>query len=124
MLFLGGLAGLVWLFVVDPSDVGGVPGCPFHAATGLYCPGCGTLRCLHTLLHGDVATAVGYNALTVLLLPFLLIAWLSAGTVALDRRGEVDVKLQGRTIRGIAIAAFVFWVIRNLPWAPFSWLAP
>ena len=33
--------------------------CLFYALTDLYCPGCGTLRGLHELLHGRIGIAHG-----------------------------------------------------------------
>lgn len=43
------------------------PRCFFNAATGLYCPGCGTLRALTALGELDFRTAFMYN-------PFLFLA--------------------------------------------------
>jgi len=37
------------------------PRCVFHAVTGLLCPGCGTTRALHQLLHGHVVAAFQLN---------------------------------------------------------------
>src|SRR6059036_265584 len=63
------------LFCFDPSHYPFYPLCFFHKATGLLCPGCGSLRALHQLLHGNLAVAFRFNALLVLSLP--LAAWLS-----------------------------------------------
>ena len=40
------------------TSPGHYPTCPFLAITGWYCPGCGSLRAVHDLLHGDLAGAV------------------------------------------------------------------
>ena len=40
----------------DPSD-GGAPVCAFKYLTGYDCPGCGSQRAFHALLHGRVAEA-------------------------------------------------------------------
>jgi len=40
-----------------------VPGCPFHALTGVPCPGCGTTRAVLALARGDVTGAFGWNPL-------------------------------------------------------------
>ena len=67
-----GLAGIAFLYLPSIPGIRGIfPACPFLSLTGCYCPGCGTLRALHTLLRGDVAGAIGYNVLTVLSLPFI-----------------------------------------------------
>ncbi|MCM1109265.1 MAG: DUF2752 domain-containing protein [Clostridium sp.] len=41
--------------------------------TGLQCPGCGSQRAVHSLLHADLRAAWGYNALLVAFLPFVLL---------------------------------------------------
>lgn len=45
--------------------------CPFHAITGLRCPGCGSQRALHALLHGDLSTTFKMNALWILAIPVM-----------------------------------------------------
>jgi len=42
------------------------PACPFRAITGIPCPTCGTTHAAVALLHGDVATALAANPLTML----------------------------------------------------------
>ena len=52
--WLGGVAvALATLATVDPNQPGHYPTCPFLATTGFYCPGCGALRAVHDLLHGE-----------------------------------------------------------------------
>jgi Protein of unknown function (DUF2752) len=53
---------------VDPNVPGRYPRCPFLSLTGLPCPGCGSLRALHDLVHGDLPSALGHNALFVVAL--------------------------------------------------------
>jgi hypothetical protein len=61
-----GLAVATVLFFCDPAQVPIYPVCLFHRVTGLDCPGCGSLRALHELLHGNLAAAVHFNAFLVL----------------------------------------------------------
>lgn len=58
-------AGLVVLFLFDPSTHGFYPGCFFRLVTGLDCPGCGSTRALYHLLHGHVRESLHYNAMLV-----------------------------------------------------------
>ncbi len=108
------VAGAVTVAFVDPNEAGHYPTCPVLAVTGLWCPGCGTLRAVHALTRGDVATAVDLNALTVLLLPVLVLAWVGWLAVRLGRR---PAPLRVPTWAGttIAVAVPAFWVLRNLP---------
>lgn len=108
------------LLAFDPNEPGHYPTCPFLATTGLHCPGCGTLRAVHALLHGDVGRAVDLNLVTVVMLPVLGWAW-SRWTVA-RRRGDPAPAPPAWFGYVVAGALTVFWVARNLP--PFAWLAP
>ncbi|MEJ2068687.1 MAG: DUF2752 domain-containing protein, partial [Deltaproteobacteria bacterium] len=46
------ISGIVILYFFKPGQSPIYPPCPFHLITGLYCPGCGSLRALHALFHG------------------------------------------------------------------------
>ncbi|ETK36508.1 DUF2752 domain-containing protein [Microbispora corallina] len=115
-------AAFVYVGVVDPNRPGHYPTCPFLFLTGLYCPGCGTLRAMHALGHADVAGALGFNPLAVATVPFLLFWW---GRWALR-------SWQGRPARtslahpaylwGLLAIVIVFWVARNTSYGHF--LAP
>src|SRR5438270_4211793 len=69
------LAGAASLLYCVPPVLGGIyPACLFHALTGLHCPGCGSTRCLHALLHGDLRQAAAWNVLLLLALPYFVCA--------------------------------------------------
>src|SRR5262245_65928456 len=65
--------GTVILFSFDPARYNFYPRCFVRAVTGLNCPGCGSLRAIHQLLHGHVLVAARLNLLLVLSLPG--VAW-------------------------------------------------
>ena len=123
----GGLAlaaAGVWLLRhFDPNMPGNpFPPCMFYSATGWFCPGCGITRCLHALVHGDLAHAFSMNPLLLALLPFapLLAGW------HLGWRPHWLQRLTGVAARPLPWLALVlvYWVARNLPWYPFTLLAP
>jgi hypothetical protein len=55
------LAAAAVLFLFDPATAGFYPPCLFRTLFGLPCPGCGSLRALHQLLHGNLASAWALN---------------------------------------------------------------
>ena len=122
-LFVAGLAFAVAIHVWDPTATAG-PTCPFLAITGRYCPGCGTLRCLHALVHGHLGAAIDDNALTVSLLPLIVAAWASAGVAAMRGRPAREWRLPAWAGWALAGAIVTFWVLRNLSPPAFAWLAP
>src|SRR5690242_14513344 len=67
------LATAAVLYLFDPRFYSFYPTCLFHRTTGLLCPGCGSLRAVHELLHGHLRAAFHYNPLLVAGLPFLAV---------------------------------------------------
>ena len=115
-------ATLVLLARVDPSQPGHYPTCPFLFLTGMYCPGCGSLRALHDLTALDVAGAWGMNPLLVVMLPVLVAAWVG-WTVRTARGRPRSLVVPARLINAFLVLVVVFWVARNIP-ALQPWLAP
>ena len=115
--------GLWLLTLFDPNQPGSpFPGCAFRSWTGLFCPGCGATRAIHALIHADPAKALRMNALLILSLPVLplLIMRLIKPLPA-----QLDVWVRPIANLWLWLGLYVgFGVLRNLPWAPFSWLAP
>jgi hypothetical protein len=73
------VAAALYLYFVDPLTSPFAPPCLFTALFGVHCPGCGSLRALHALAHGDLMAALGFNAPLVIALPvaaLLLISFL------------------------------------------------
>jgi Protein of unknown function (DUF2752) len=114
--------GLV--YEINPSKTHYYPVCQFHALTGLNCPGCGMTRALYQLLHGHLLAALHLNALFTLALP--------CAAVVGARRWWA--RRTGRPVRALMwtpawtwlllsmIAAF--GILRNIPFYPFTLLAP
>ncbi len=114
---------IVVLYSVKPVETSIYPPCLFFSLSGLHCPGCGTTRCLHALLHGRVLQAIAYNAVILALLPFF-IYW-GAGVWCAAIRGRKS-KLRPTTW-SISLVFFIllaFWILRNVPYFPFHYLAP
>ncbi len=107
---------------VDPNQPGHYPGCPFLLVSGLYCPGCGSLRAVHDLLHANLADALARNPLAVVAIPFLLYALGAAWARALGRRPPSLTSVPAPVIWGGLVVVLAFGVLRNLP--GWSWLSP
>jgi hypothetical protein len=91
--------------------------------TGLHCPGCGALRGLYELAHGHLLTAIGMNPLVFIGLPVLI----GFHLVQKRRRQEgIFESLLARPAFAWAALAVVvlYWILRNLPFYPFTLLAP
>ncbi len=116
------LAGLIaGVCIFDPGKSSVLPPCPFHALTGWYCPGCGSTRMLHHLVHGHPLLAFAQNPFAMILMPFLLYG-LVRQLFSPDR--AVFSRIPAVWIWTLAVSTVVFAVLRNLPFVPFSYLAP
>ena len=117
-------AGLVFVRLVDPRVPGNYPTCPFLFFTGCYCPGCGTLRALASLLEGDLRVAMGYNLLAVISLPILAV--LTFGMLSENPRAFPKLNLRFPPwVAWTTLAVIVaFWGLRNIPVDPLTILAP
>jgi hypothetical protein len=106
---------LVVLFLFDPATNGFYPVCPLYQTTGLLCPGCGTLRALHQLTHGNFAAAWGFNPFVVALLPVGL--WLAIRELIRLTTGRRLPGIVTRPIFGWALLAglVLFGILRNVP---------
>ena len=123
MLLLG-TAPIILLRVFDPATSGIFPPCPIRYLTGLYCPGCGSLRAMHALLHGELARAWAMNPLMIVMLPFVTYGLVSAALLELRGNGLPEIMLPAKWIRAFCVVVVLYAVARNLPLYPFDLLAP
>ena len=122
-LVIGGLAvATLALRLRDPHEHGSWGICP-SAALGVYCPGCGGLRAVNDLTHGDLAGAASSNLAFVVALPFIVVG-LALWAIGRWRGRPLRVPMSVITpVAYVSLALLtVFTVLRNLPAG--SWLAP
>lgn len=119
---VGAVAGAAVLFSVDPSEPGHYPTCPFLALTGAYCPGCGSLRAGHALLHGDPVGALQRNPLLLAAVVALAVAWVCWGLRLLGRDAPHPTRIPAAWIWALLAGVVSYWVLRNVP--GWTWLSP
>jgi hypothetical protein len=113
-------AAATYLFLFDPAKGYGYPSCPFRALTGLQCPGCGTARSLHQLLHGHPLNAFELNPLIFLASPLLLLLLLFLTSSRFSELLKTRIQFE-RRLAWIVIAVVVgFWIFRNTSLYPFA----
>ena len=121
LIVLAASAVLLLYFFVEPKN-GNLPKCFFYELTGFYCPGCGGQRSLHALLNGHLFTAINYNLLFILFLP--LVIYFMFVFITNKKYSKSSFIYNPRFSLIVAIVVVSFWVLRNIPVKPFSWLAP
>ena len=120
LIFLG--AATV-LFFFEPGAYRFYPRCLFYQTTGLLCPGCGSLRATHQLLHGHIAAALRLNALLVTAIP--VGSWVVVRSFLRAKDNSIA-RLDLRPAwlwAGLAIT-LLFGLLRNFPFAHAIWFAP
>jgi len=117
-------AGAFVVAYFNPTTAGFFPVCPLYYLTGIHCPGCGLTRSFHALFQGDVLTALHFNALLpvyAVVFGFMLVSMI---LVAVRGRGLSWRIIPPSAMYGFLVLAAAFFVLRNLPFYPFTLLAP
>ena len=118
-ILIGAVVGLVVIvgatvyYAFDPATTP-FPRCPFLMLTGWQCPGCGSQRAIHALLHFDFVAAWRYNAMLVLSIPYLVLLLVAEW---LGRRGQGHLYrvLNSEVMIWCYFALVVgWWILRNV----------
>lgn len=114
-VLLGSIALLLILiyYNFNPSNIAIFPKCPFLLLTGFKCPGCGSQRAIHCLLHFDIIRAIKYNFLLVAFLPVIVV--LIYAEVMKKKKPALYVKLHKAKYIWIIFGVVIgWWIIRNV----------
>lgn len=117
MILAAAFLAAVLIYQHPPAESRYYPPCIFKKMSGYDCAGCGSARATHALLHGRVWQAANYNLLLLLLLPVMLIGSLHFFTGKMEKPWA----FLNRPLL-LLVLILLFWFIRNIPQAPFSWL--
>lgn len=116
ILLIGCIVLVLIYFSYDPSQTAFFPKCPFFTVTGLKCPGCGSQRAFHQMIHLRFDEAFRYNAMLIILLPILVILLFSE--VIRTKKPALYKKIQNRYTIYSALVLIVGWfILRNI----FNW---
>ncbi len=120
------VAVLLYFYFNDPSDKeNAFISCTFKKVTGWDCAGCGGQRSLYHLLHLDFTEALQYNTFFVILLPYFLVLIFYAIRDFIYGSGyPKNFWFSGKMALIIVGLIFLFTILRNLPYYPFTLLAP
>ncbi|MDR2065262.1 MAG: DUF2752 domain-containing protein [Prevotellaceae bacterium] len=102
-------------FSYNPEKTAFFPPCPFYKLTGLKCPGCGSQRAIHSLLHLDVKQAFFYNPALFFAVPLAGLLIYLGHCGGQTRFPKLYRFLSGtKFIMGIFIAIMLYWIGRNI----------
>lgn len=103
-------------YALDPTASAVFPRCTFLSLTGYKCPGCGSQRAIHALLHGDVVGAFRYNALLLVAFPWIALCLYAEGQRI--RNPRLYARLNAPLLIWLFLAILLlWWLLRNI----FNW---
>jgi len=108
------LVSLYYFF--NPTVSNFFPKCPFYIMTGLFCPGCGSQRAIHDMMHLNIFEAINHNALMFFTFTF------GIGLYLYSKKKFSDLIYHPKSPLIIFGIIFLFGVLRNLD--RFHFLAP
>ena len=109
------IAGGVVYFSYNPTESVFFPKCPFLLLTGLKCPGCGSQRAIHALLHIDILSAFRHNALLLFSIPYIILLLIAKIVQYFTPISTFPAKIQHVNIIWFFLAfVILFWITRNI----------
>ena len=116
-----GAATTVW--VMNPTGGGAFDGptCIIKMTTGFDCPGCGGTRAFFYLLHGNIPAAARSHILLIFAFPYLAYMYVAWAVGLMFNKRLPVLKLTPKVITTFLFVWLGFSILRNLPWAPFTW---
>ena len=115
---------IVFYFTIDPNEVDFMLKCPLYKTTGIYCPGCGSQRATHHLLHFNFDKALQSNVLFILGIPIVSYHYAIPIVNSTFNTKYQSIFDSTRNLVVLLVLIIIFWVLRNIPQYPFTLLAP
>lgn len=111
LIMVAPLFAFGFLALYTPSDDGPTV-CPFALTTGMACPGCGLTRAAGYLVRGDIASALTYHPLVILIGIQAVAGWV---WFALRQQGTVKPisnRISTAIAVGTAVSLIAVWLLR------------
>lgn len=126
LIILIGGAFLYYYYTFNPSDeTEPFVSCPSKTILGLNCPGCGSQRLIHNLLHFNFEEAFRYNPLLFLSLPFIVyISGIWGSNLLFNTNYRIKILYKNWFVYSLFGILILYGILRNIPWYPFTLLAP
>jgi len=123
-LLVGVIALAVVFYFLNPVEHPIFPKCTFHSLTGYHCPGCGSQRAIHSLLHLNFRGVISNNFLFLPAMLLLLYHYIHPVLNNIFSWKLPNIFYYKRFPWIVFGTVILFWILRNLPYYPFSVLAP
>ncbi|MEO0404969.1 MAG: DUF2752 domain-containing protein, partial [Bacteroidota bacterium] len=114
-LLILGIGWLIHLFIHDPQESDAFISCPIYSVSGYECPGCGSQRAIHDVMHFRLVDAFKHNAMVLLMLPYIFFGFIYQYlNITEVKKIWIRKNMYGGKIMLLIIAAvLVFGILRN-----------
>jgi Protein of unknown function (DUF2752) len=125
LIYFSVVFGLIYLHAFDPAASNTIyPPSLSREWGGFYCGGCGMLRALHQLLHGNWQAALRFNPLLIICLPYFFY-WIAPYLLKYFYRIDLyRIKYKQQQIVLIATISLIYGALRNTTIPALTWLVP
>jgi len=113
VLFTAAVCILV-LYLLNPAKYTYYPTCYLYLLTGKLCPGCGGMRGMHQLLHGNLAEALKYNLLLAAVVPVGSYYLLSEVSIVLFNKPFPHLPHSKPVFYVVMSIVTLYWILRNV----------
>jgi hypothetical protein len=119
-------AFLFYYYTFNPSvQTGNFISCPTNEIFGFFCPGCGSQRMIHHLLHFEFLEAFRYNPLLFVLFPFVVFCiFIFISNTFFGTTYRLKFLYKNGFVWTFFGILLLYAILRNLPFHPFTLLAP
>lgn len=105
---------LFTLYLLNPSEYTYYPTCYLYLITGKLCPGCGGMRGMHQLLHGNIYEALKFNLLLVAVVPIGTYYFLSEVSILLFNKRFPHLPHSKPIFYVVISLVTLYWILRNI----------
>lgn len=121
LISLFGGAFLFYYYRFDPSDKEELfLSCPSKTFFHLNCPGCGSQRMIHSLLHFEFGQAFSYNPLLFISLPLVaVLCFQFVSNAFFGTCYRIGLLYKNWFVYSLFGVFIVYMIVRNMPFWPF-----
>jgi len=107
-------ACILTIYLLNPAEYTYYPTCYLYLLTGKLCPGCGGMRGMHQLLHGNFREALKFNLLLIFVVPVGAYYLLSEFSILLFNKPFPEIPHSKPVFYPVLFIVILYWIIRNL----------
>ena len=116
---------IIILYNFNPAQSSGIyPPSLTREWGGFYCAGCGMLRGIHQLLHGNIRTALRFNPLLIISLPYFCYWFIPHFLKYFYNLDTYRIRHKSIQLTSMVVICLLYGILRNTSFSALFWLVP